>query len=404
MQDSHIDTQTVRAAHNLSIELGPGSWRLVNGARLPDQPDTGLALLQAAPESILCSPAFARARQIPAQQLRPLDVARVVVGWAPESRNWHLGLLLTPRAETNYQVRWCALATWPSGAAQEYESLARLAGQSLAQVINRPLQVVAPPAERPNSLAETQAMQRTAAMPALAVTPAALSPAVEIAVRQPPFDFEEISLAAIPRGFVWHRRSGWLVSSGLRAVGLLLLAAMFIVLGVGSQNAGLAPVTPPWLPWLGIAVGLLTAGVALHSFWKLLAVTDVVVDTSRGEVRSLSRFSGQVRWKVPFGAVQYLLLSQTPAHMQGRNKADGSVRVGLDAWMHLFDGEQFRLLAEIGHIEGKSHQWPLVRSHQKQPARRVLALADYDTPAHHAALALAQAIGTEAWVDVRPAH
>ncbi len=108
-------TETIRAAHNLTIELGLASWRLVNGTADPNRPGVQIALVEARADSIICSPAFTRARQLPNDgQLLPADVARVVVGWAPESQNWHLGLWMAARPDSGFKPRWCGLASWPS--------------------------------------------------------------------------------------------------------------------------------------------------------------------------------------------------------------------------------------------------------------------------------------------------
>jgi hypothetical protein len=75
--------ETIHAAHNLTIEFSPTTWRLVNGSRLPDQPNTRLALIEAQSLGLACAPAFARTRQLLSDRLAPADVARIVVGWAP---------------------------------------------------------------------------------------------------------------------------------------------------------------------------------------------------------------------------------------------------------------------------------------------------------------------------------
>ncbi len=74
-----------------------------------------VALIDASATQILCEPAFAEHRDLAHTALSPNDVARVVVGWAPESRSWHLGLLLAAQPDSDYKPRWCGLASWPSG-------------------------------------------------------------------------------------------------------------------------------------------------------------------------------------------------------------------------------------------------------------------------------------------------
>jgi hypothetical protein len=43
----------------------------------------------------------------------------------------------------------------------------------------------------------------------------------------------------------------------------------------------------------------------------------------------------------------------------------------------------------------------VIRRTHATKGRRRLKLAHYDTPAHHAALAMAAAIGVDAWLDIR---
>ncbi len=390
--------ETIHAAHDLTIEISPTTWRLVNGSQLFDPSNAPVALIEAHPLSLTCAPAFARARQLFASQLTPADVARVVVGWAPENRNWHLGLLLAARPETNYQSRWCGLATWPSGPAAESADAAAQAGRSLAQIIDRPFYLVPPPLEhRALLISDTQPLQPTVRLDVPPVEP--VRPQIE--PKLPPFEFEQIALLPAPRGYVWQKRRTTLAGAIARMVGLLVLAGFFLVLGIGSQTAGLAPVTPEWLPWLGIAVAVLLVVMSLAAFGGLLNTSDLLVDTTMHELRSQRRFDGRVRWRIPFESAQYLLVSQTPARTLGDAAKDGTQRIALDVWLHLYDGQKFWPLAELRNVEGESHQWDAMRSHAKQRRRRPVLLAEYDTPAHHAARLMATLIETESWLDIR---
>jgi hypothetical protein len=390
--------ETIHAAHNLTIEFSPTTWRLVNGSRLPDQPNTRLALIEAQSLGLACAPAFARTRQLLSDRLAPADVARIVVGWAPESHNWHLGLLLAARPETNYQTRWCGLATWPSGPAAESADAAAQAGQSLAQIIDRPFYLVPPPLEhRAPLISDTQPLQPTQRLDVPAVEP--VRPAV--APKLPPFEFEQVALLPAPRGYVWQKRRAWLVTTVGKMVGLLVLAGLFLLLGIGSQTAGLAPVTPEWLPWLGLVVAGLLVTMSLVAFKGLLDTSDILVDTTMRELRGQRRFDGRVRWRIPFESAMYLLISQTPARPLGHVSQEGTQRFAQDVWLHLYDGTKFWPLVELRNVEGESHQWEAVRTHAKQRRRRPLLLAEYDTPAHHAARLMATIIETESWLDIR---
>jgi hypothetical protein len=397
MENSQPQIETIRAAHNLTIELGSATWRLVNGSRHRERPGAVTALLEASPGEITCSPAFARARQIPGEGLSPEDVARVVVGWAPESHNWHLGLLLAARPDSQSRMRWCGLASWPSGEPPEFATQAKLAGQRLARIINRPFHIVAPAVGPATPVMDTQPVQTTARMePVVVERPAAEEPALQT----PPFEFSDMVMAAVPRGYVWQVRSRVLLLMGAKAVGLLVLVGLYLLMSIGAETRGLAPVSPNWLPWLGIAVAVLLVGVALRNLWKLLKVTHVIIDTTGGEVRCQNRFTGRMQWHVPFGEAAYVLVSQTPAQAQGSPKPLQPVQTVQDVWVHLYDGARFWRVAALEEVEGQSHNWETVRAEQKRRGRRPLVLAEYDTPAHHAAKLMAQALRTDVWLDI----
>jgi hypothetical protein len=77
------------------------------------------------------------------------------------------------------------------------------------------------------------------------------------------------------------------------------------------------------------------------------------------------------------------------------------MRTAQDVWMHVYDGAAFWLLADLEHVEGVSHDWETVQQAQKKRGRRRLHLSHYDTPAHHAALVLADTLQTDVWLDIR---
>ncbi len=387
--------ETIHAAHNLTIELGPTSWRLFNGVQAPDRPGGLAALVEASGSGLNCSPAFTRARQLPSPSLAPADIARVVVGWAPESRNWHLGLLLAARPENDYRMRWCGLASWPSGLAHEYSTPARLAGQSLARILNRPFHLVPAAVETAPIQADTQPIEATAQIQ-VAEVPRALS---AIAPRMVPFTFEDWTFEAIPRGYLWQQRSRTVLLAGLRIIVLVLICGLFIVLGIGAQTSGLAAVKPAWLPWVGLAVAALVAAMAAQNAAALLTLTDVIVDVKQSEIRCRRRLTGGMRWRVPFDRVTYVLLSQTPAQDLGR--AQGMTRrIASECWLHIYDGQRFYEVARLGRVEGLSHMWETVHRAQQRKGRRALVLREYDTDAHHAAVFLARLLEVDVWLDI----
>jgi hypothetical protein len=388
--------ETIRAAHNLTIELSPVSWRLVNGTQRPGQPGALIALFDVRDQRITCSPAFAKARHLPGDGgLLPQDIARVVVGWAPESQNWHLGLLLAARPENGYKMLWCGLASWPSEQNADYKAQAVQAGQALARAIDRPFHLVPAPRAPVSPLSDTQPLQATTRLDTIATLDRKIEP------RTPPFEFETWTMLAVPKGYVWQRRGQWMLAAGLRVLAFGALAALFIVLGIGAQTRGLAQVNPVWLPLVGMGVGVIMGLLMLRSLGAFFSTSDVIVDATAREVRCQTRLLARVRWRVPFEQVAYLLISQTPAHSQGRKDRDGPMRTVQDVWLHLYDGHAFWPLADLEHVEGLCHDWDVTRQHQKKRGRRKLHLSHYDTPAHHAAQLLAKTLDTDLWLDIR---
>ncbi|MBN1563244.1 MAG: hypothetical protein JXA10_05360 [Anaerolineae bacterium] len=439
MQNHLSSTDTFHAAHDLTIIHDGSSWRLYNGVQAPDlpgseQPGTLIALLEAQVHQITCLPAFAKARNLPGNgQLEPADIARVVVGWAPESRNWHLGILLAPKPQNNFQQHWCGLASWPSGPSNESYDQARRAGLALARVINRPFQLVPAPEPLPPMSGETQPITSTQEMRAISaaaiaasngvgtyeqaaprpvtppvtspLTPPRAQPVVEplpaIKHRKPPFNFEEWTMREIKRGYVWGRRGRWLVSAVLRAAGYGVLALLFLLLGIGTQTRGLAAVEPGWLPWLGMVVAILLVGLAMRALWSVVVMADVVIDMPRQEARCQGRFFGQPTWRVSFDQIAYVLISQTPIRPEGRDKQAKPMNTSQDVWLHIYDGAAFLPVVTLGQVAGQCHAWGQLRQSYKSKGRRRLTLALYDTPAHHAAQVMADALQVEVWLDIR---
>lgn len=401
--------ELIRAAHNLTIELSPTTWRLFNGSLKSDPPDAVIALLEAREGHITCSPAFAKARRLPGDgQLSPEGVARIVVGWAPESGNWHLGLLLNGDPGAGTKIRWCGLASWPSGPASESVTQAKLAGQSLARIIDRPFRLV-PPRGLGGTLQRTQPLQPTDRMEPSDLSQAAVT---LLAPQTPPFEFDGWRLVAGQQGYLWVRPDRWIVMAAAKVFGYLMLAVLFVFLGVKSQTSDLAAVNPGWLPWAGVIVGIVLAGLAVRLLWQLFTLADVLVNTTAREVICRSRLLGRTRWRVPFDAVRYVLVSQPPAHPEGLVRASKKqaepgeqpapppMRTTQDVWIHLYDGQVFRQVAALERVEGYSHHWPAAQSAQKVPGRRHLSAGDYDTPAHHAARLLATTLGADLWLDI----
>lgn len=403
MDDSPHTLTTIRAAHDVTIEMDARGWRLYNGAQHPDQPETRVALMEATEQAIICAPAFAQARRLPALRLTAADIARVVVGWAPESRNWHLGLLLAARPENGYRMRWCGLASWPSGDESASMQEAHQAGRALAHLLGRPLHVIPAPSAPPAvSNGDTQPVQATTPVEVLRPEQETVSPDDDtIPLHRLPFVFEAWTLERTEQGLLWRRRTRWVMTTLGKVTALLILVAFYLVLGIGTQTSGIAPVKPSWLPWLGIAVAFWLLYRAWDNVRALLRAQDVLLDPEAREVRAMGHFSGKERWRLPFDAVAYVLLSQTPAQPQGLRHKDEHTSIVQDVWLHLADhDDRFYEIVSLEQVEGVCHHWDAVKRQQKTHERRALHLRDYDTPAHHAARLLAETLDVPLWMDV----
>lgn len=400
-------TETIRAAHDLTIQYDESAWRLYHGLPGAGAPGDVPVLLDARPDKITCARSFALARNLPLNgRLTPADVAQVVVGWAAESRTWNLGLLLAAKPESGFKSTWCGLASWPTGPAHESAQAAHQAGHALARLLNRPLHLVPAPDAAPRVTGETQAVESTVRMSPVDVarvpSAAPAQPTVpEIPVNRPPFEFEDWVMREGARGFVWQRRNRWVVGTLLRAGMLFVFAILFVLLGVGTQSRGLAQVEPTWLPWLGLTVAVVLLGLAAWAIWSLLSTRDVIVDMTRREVRCQDRWGGRTVWRVPFDRLDYVLVSQTPLRPQGRTTGQRQIKTQQAVWLHLSNGERFWQVVALKEIEGTCHNWERVKHTYTTTGRRPLKLAHYDTPAHHAARVMARAIGADVWLDIR---
>ena len=208
----------------------------------------------------------------------------------------------------------------------------------------------------------------------------------DIAPQDPPFKFENWELIAVPGGLVWQRRGRWVVAMAFRAAALIALALLFVIMSVGSQVSGLAGVNPDWLPWVGLGVAVVMAITAVRNFTDLLNITNILMDTTRREVRCQGRFSTRVKWSLAFDSVDFVLLSQTAPRPLGKARDDGAMRTAQDVWLYLYDGDQFWPVVTLGRVDGKSHTWEYPRP--AEATRPPCCAWPITTPAHHAAHAM----------------
>jgi hypothetical protein len=397
------------------------------------------------------------ARALPAATVSPAQIMRVVLGWAPESHAWRLGMLLLDGAASKYdttQMKWCELAEWQSEGAVEDIMYAKHAGQLLARLINRPFQYIEPNTQSrvavfaasrksvPPTLADTQSDSDANTMGDsshdshagymdMSASTASNTPLTATATSSDlnddydengevlsvdehdeelnlpeiepltlPIQINHWKLSRAASGLRWQRvRSWWSINLG-RLLLYGLLCILFLLLGIGSQTRGLADVEPTWLPLAGLGVGIILFGNLIRTIWGMLSASAVVIDTLDRTIYNKGLVLRFINWRLSFDNLEYLLITQTPPQPQGRRRRTDPMGIAQEVWIHAFDGENFFLIADLSTVEGKSWVWDAVRKHNRSHVRRGLQLAQYDTSAHHAALQLAEQIGVPIYLDL----
>lgn len=401
--------QAIAAANDLRIEFDADSWRLVSH-ELP----TETTLVEATPEGLVTHPVFRAARALSSSTIVPAQIARVMLGWAPENAAWRLGLLITDGLGSvmdTTQMQWCELAAWPKQTiAPDTEEL-RYAGQMLARLLNRPFQFVQPsstsrvavfaaPVEDDNAPDTPDQKDDTPQSRPKPARPRAWQLAPEIETAALPIRINDWRLVGQATGARWERlRRWWLLNIG-RLLLVFALGVLFLVLSVGSLTRGLAAVEPTWLPNVGIAIGVVLVLALLQLIWQLLNTQAVAVDSYQREVYEQGVLVPFVNWRVGFDAVEYVLVTQNKPNPQGRRQPTDPMNIAQDVWIHVYDGQRFYEVIALDGVEGRSWDWETVRTHHRTQVRRGLQLAQYDTPVHHAARQIADIIGVPVYLDL----
>ncbi len=391
--------EAIPAANHLNIEFEANSWRLVS--RELDNPTT---LVEATPEGLVTHPVFRAARSLSGATLSPAQIVRVMLGWAPENQAWRLGMLLIENSHNistldTTQLQWCELATWPDTNNVDQIDNAKLAGQALARLLNRPFQFVEPHGKTRVAVFTSSEDDEIEEEPdTLSDDGHHVAPDIEL--QSLPIEFSDWFLTRVATGIQWRRNRGWWWINIGRMVLFGLLSILFFVLSIGSMTRGLAEVEPNSLPQIGLAIGALMIGILLFSIWQLLNTTTVIIDTMQREVYCQSIVLSFIHWRIPFDSIEYLLITQSPPRAQGRRQRSDPMQIAQEVWLHLYDGEDFYEVGDLDEVEGRSWAWEVVRTHNHSQVRRGLQLAHYDTPAHHAAQQIAHLLDVPVYIDL----
>jgi hypothetical protein len=208
-------------------------------------------------------------------------------------------------------------------------------------------------------------------------------------------------LSLVADGVQWEYQSRWWVNHLGRIAVYTFVIALFLVLSIGTQRSGFAAVEPTWLPNAGLAVALFMLANLLYNLWQIVSASTVVVDTFNKQVYERGVFLPIIKWRVNFSEIDYVVLSQSPARAQGRPKHTAPMNIALEAWIHIgVTGGKFYQVADLETVEGRSWVWENVRRHTHHAIRRPVYLAEYDTPAHHAALHIAERLKLPLYLDL----
>ncbi len=277
----------ISAADNLSIEIQPQHWRLISNGF-----ETAQVIAEAASgQPLRFSHTFATKRRLPATGILPSDqVQQVVIGWSQQDEAWHLGLVLSPELAEVRGSRWCELARWPDPDANLFLGLAKDAGQYLAQVLQRPLNIIHP---QPN--------QQSAPPPPKKPLPLSLGL----------WRFEETA-----EGYQFKLSSRWKIGRLTRAAWYLFWAAIYFIIsiatltrGLALPNAGTMLPNPAILPYLGIASGVLLVLFALYQVYVAITQTDTIIIDPQAQL-IFARRGRREHWRLAGAEVQSVYVTQ----------------------------------------------------------------------------------------------
>jgi hypothetical protein len=362
----------VFASNNLSIQYDATRWYLYNGGR--ETPP----LVMAMPGGLTYTPAFAAARHLSDRGFLPTeDIVTVAVGFAAEDNHWHLGVLLTPAAAAERGARWCGLARWPGDQTLQAEQ----AGQALAALLERPYKLILP--QPPDS---------------------ALPPA---AVEDEPPPLPLMPLPIRSEGWVLAERPGELRLSQdgsalrgnlIRAVFLIALAPIFVILSIGALNSVYAPVSPEWLPYVGLAVAAILVILAGGQLLNVMKAPITILERNTKMLKQATRVGGRLLLQSPFEGIDYVLISHTVGGQRPKPDKDGTPvqPFWAEVWIHAYSPRRgFIELCHLADVEGR------LRTDIDFSARRSLHFGEIDSPAHHIGGWLAQEMDCPVYVEAR---
>ncbi len=279
--------------------------------------------------------------------------------------------MLRPELAEARGSRWCEVAAWPDPDRSVYDSVATRAGETLAQSLSRPFYLVPPKVE------ET-------VIPQQPLLPLPLKVAIWTLNGNPDVQLE------------WVRDASWARQTVRRVLWYLFWIVIYILLVVTSFTAGIAPVTPWFLPYLGIfSIFVLVGLVGYHSYHLLTRPDRLVLDKATRSLRALRGTSE--RWRLTADELQAVYVSQILQKPNRRNTDNKPVSYYSELNLQLSNGNFHYILNTDQAQEYRSSPEDFTVEETVKP----LNPNDSQTPLQAAGLYMAQILGLPCWYDQR---
>jgi hypothetical protein len=265
----------ISAAENHTIDMDFERWQL---NQQDEEGNITLVIDAKRGEPIHYNNNFAVTRHLPVGGELPLEyIQQVVVGWSYEDEAWHLGLLLMRDLADARKSRWCEVARWPDPDLDLFTDISKAAGQSLSQILGKPLNCVSP---RPENKREAPSLPE-------------LPLEVGIWTLTQAGDNQLEFIRARKWAYAQTSRLVWYI---FWAMIYLLLSLMTLNSSLALPNAGTMLPNPQYLPYIGLATAALLVGMVFYLLYRLLTTPNrILID---GEAHRVVGCRGQKeRWE-----------------------------------------------------------------------------------------------------------
>ncbi|MCA0456289.1 MAG: hypothetical protein LCI00_20080 [Chloroflexi bacterium] len=353
----------ISAAGNLTIEHDIDHWRLISS--INGQERTLIEAEKGQPVHYI--EIFGSKRRLPkGGNLSLDDIQRVVLGWSPEDESWHLGLLLEPELSEQRGSRWVELARWPDAETTVFGEIAADAGRSLGRTLVRPFNLIEPD-------------KSTASKPVLAPPPP---------LRSLPLEFDQWSMVR-NSALQLVRSSQWMRQRVVRLMWYGLLVVAYFVLSIVTLQGGIALPNPEFLPYLGIAVGVLLLGMMLYTLYEIINKPNRIVVTNEGVAWMRGNRQGTL---IQTEQIDSIFVSEV---VQIKGKKQNVFHGELN--LRLMDGSFKTILQQPHQVEEELPSAPETLVEEVVP----LTLYNAYTDLQMAGLHMAQTLGVECQYDCR---